>query len=99
VETGSILNVKKIRKHLDENDEASVLVFHSENPQMSLRNRSLQTGIEFIITYTVFLLVFLFCQLYFTISQNYFLSLLNVTVPIIRSRLFQFWTVYENQIF
>jgi tRNA-dihydrouridine synthase len=47
--TGSILNVKKIRKHLDENDAASVLVFHSveENPQMSLRNRVLQTGIDF----------------------------------------------------
>jgi hypothetical protein len=29
VETGSILNVNKIRKHLDENDAASVLVFHS----------------------------------------------------------------------
>jgi hypothetical protein len=28
VETGSSLNVKKIRKYLDENDEASVLVFH-----------------------------------------------------------------------
>jgi hypothetical protein len=51
--TGSILNVKKIRKHLDENDAASVLVFHSveENPQMSLRNRVLQTGIDFFITY------------------------------------------------
>jgi hypothetical protein len=30
--------------------------------------------------HTVFLLVFLFCQLYFTISQNYCLSLLNVEV-------------------
>jgi hypothetical protein len=28
VEIGSSLNVKKIRKYLDENDEASVLVFH-----------------------------------------------------------------------
>jgi transposase len=27
-ETGSSLNVKKIRKYLDENDGASVLVFH-----------------------------------------------------------------------
>jgi hypothetical protein len=51
---GNILNVKKIRKHLDENDAAFILVFHSveENPQMSLRNRAaLQTGIEFIIIY------------------------------------------------
>jgi hypothetical protein len=49
--TGSILNVKKIRKHLDENDAASVLVFHSfeENRQVSRRNRALQSGIEFII--------------------------------------------------
>jgi hypothetical protein len=53
VETGSIRNVKKIRKHLDENDAASVLVFHSleENPQMSPRNRALQNGIAFIIIY------------------------------------------------
>jgi tRNA-dihydrouridine synthase len=53
VETGSIRNIKKIRKHIDENDAASVLVFHSleENPQMLRRNRALQSGIEFIIIY------------------------------------------------
>jgi tRNA-dihydrouridine synthase len=51
VETGSIRNVKNIRKHLDENDTASVLVFHSleENPEMLRRNRALQSGIKFII--------------------------------------------------
>jgi asparagine N-glycosylation enzyme membrane subunit Stt3 len=36
--------------------------------------------VSVIKKYSVFLLVFLFCQLYFTISQNYFLSLLNVKV-------------------
>jgi hypothetical protein len=47
------LYVKKIRKHLDENDAASVLVFQSleENPQMSRRNKALQSGIQFIIIY------------------------------------------------
>jgi hypothetical protein len=37
-ETGSIVNVKKIRKHLDENDAVSGSAFHSvgENPQMLL---------------------------------------------------------------
>jgi predicted enzyme involved in methoxymalonyl-ACP biosynthesis len=35
--TGSILNVKKIRKYLDENGAVE------ENPQMLLRNRALQT--------------------------------------------------------
>jgi transposase len=52
-ETGSILTVKKIRKHLDENDAASGSVLHSveENLQMLLRNRALQTEIEIIIIY------------------------------------------------
>jgi hypothetical protein len=36
--------------------------------------------VSVIKKYSVFLLVFRFCQLYFTISQNYFLSLLNVKV-------------------
>jgi hypothetical protein len=47
------LYVKKLRKHLDENDAASVLVFQSleENPQMSRRNEALQSGIQFIISY------------------------------------------------
>jgi hypothetical protein len=31
--------------------------------------------VSVIKKYSVFLLVFLFCQLYFTISQNYFLSI------------------------
>jgi asparagine N-glycosylation enzyme membrane subunit Stt3 len=32
------------------------------------------------IDFAVFLLVFLFCESYFIISQNYFLFLLNVQV-------------------
>jgi hypothetical protein len=43
-------------------------------------NSQFHLQIAKILHYTVFLLIFLFCQLYFAISQNYFLSLLNVKV-------------------
>jgi hypothetical protein len=45
---------------------------------MLMNHDDLATKVKFLSSldeelYTVFLLVFLFCQLYFTISQNYFI--------------------------
>jgi hypothetical protein len=46
----------------------------------SVAFKAMSTKILLLSLCTVFFFVFLFCQLYFTISQNYFLSLLNVKV-------------------
>jgi hypothetical protein len=44
-----------------------------------MRRKTITISIEIDnLHYSVFLSVFLFCQLYFTISQKSFLSLLNV---------------------
>ena len=48
LETGSVLDIKRSRKGLNEDDAASVLALHSvtETPKLSLRRRALQIGIS-----------------------------------------------------
>jgi hypothetical protein len=64
------------------NSECSVIgtVFRNYYKiSVTLKNLKIST-FEFYGSIQCFSLVFLFCQLYFTISQHYFLSLLNVKV-------------------
>ncbi|KAJ8954791.1 hypothetical protein NQ318_014902 [Aromia moschata] len=74
LETGSVLDIKKSKKLLNEDDAASVLALHSvrEAPRLSLRRRAIETDCEItkVNVWPVFLDINLTGEIYLEMLQN-----------------------------